>query len=407
MSRKYMILIGDGMADYPMEELQGKTPLQAAKIPQMDKLARQGILGMVRTVPPGFSPGSDVANLSIFGYDPQLYFTPRAPLEAAAMGVKLNPSDVAFRCNLITLTLSGQQALMEDFSAGHISTGEAREVIADLGKSLGNAVFHFYPGVSYRHLLVWRGGEKSASLRTTPPHDITGREVSPYLPAGEGEEEILGLMRAAEKILRDHPVNRARRKAGKNPASAIWLWGQGKAPGLLPLTKRFGLTGSVISAVDLMKGIGFYAGLEIIDVPGATGYLDTNYAGKAEYALREISRKDFAYVHVEAPDEASHNGNLKDKIQAIEDFDRQIVAPILRGLENFDDFRILVLPDHPTPISLKTHSSDPVPFVLLTSGDLGKKSQEGRAFDEMAAQRTGLFIEKGHELMEKFIRGFS
>jgi len=295
--------------------------------------------------------------------------------------------------------------LMEDFSAGHISTEEAREVIADLGKSLGNSMFHFYPGVSYRHLLVWRNGEKSAALKTTPPHDITGQEISPYIPAGEGEGEILRLMKAAEEILRDHPVNRARRQAGQKPASAIWLWGPGKAPNLPPLAERFGLTGSVISAVDLMKGIGFYAGLEIIDVPGATGYLDTNYAGKAEYALREISRKDFAYVHVEAPDEASHNGNLKEKIQAIEDFDRQIVAPIVRGLGDFDDFRILVLPDHPTPISLKTHSSDPVPFVLLKSEDLRKGSKADRGFDEMAAQKTGLLVEKGHELMERFIKG--
>ena len=394
------------MADDPMEELRGKTPLQAAQTPHMDKIARQGTLGLVRTVPPGFSPGSDIAHLSIFGYDPQYYFTPRAPLEAAAMGVKLNPTDVAFRCNLITLSSTGERPLMEDFSAGHISTEEAREIITDLGKSLGNSVFNFYPGVSYRHLLVWRNGEKSVGLKTIPPHDITGREIDQYLPSGTGEEEILGLMKAAGEILLDHPVNRARRQAGEKPASAIWLWAQGKAPALLPLTQRFGLTGSVISAVDLLKGIGFYAGLEIIDVPGATGYLDTNYAGKAEYALREISRKDFVYVHVEAPDEASHNGNLKEKIQAIEDFDRQIVAPILRGLGSFDDFRILVLPDHPTPIALKTHSSDPVPFVLLTSEDVRKGFKEDRGFDEMAAQRTGLFIEKGHELMEKFIKGF-
>ena len=405
MSRKYMILIGDGMADYPLRELKGKTPLQAAETPHMDKLAQQGSLGLVRTVPPGFSPGSDVANLSIFGYDPQLYFTPRAPLEAAAMGVKLNPDDVAFRCNLVTLSSRGKEALMEDFSAGHISTEEAREIIADLGKSLGNSAFHFFPGVSYRHLLVWRNGKKSAALKPTPPHDITGQEISTYIPAGEGEGEILGLMKAAEEILQDHPVNRARRRAGHKPASAIWLWGPGKAPNLPPLAERFGLTGSVISAVDLMKGIGFYAGLEIIDVPGATGYLDTNYAGKAEYALREISRKDFAYVHVEAPDEASHNGNLKEKIQAIEDFDRQIVAPIVRGLGDFDDFRILVLPDHPTPISLKTHSSDPVPFVLLKSEDLHQGSRADRGFDEMAAQKTGLLVEKGHELMERFIKG--
>lgn len=406
MGRKYLVLLGDGMADYPLTDLDGKTPLQAAKTPHLDRLAQKGILGLVRTVPPGFPPGSDVANLSIFGYDPAIHFTGRAPLEAASMGVQLTPGDVAFRCNLITLSWKEKRAFMEDFSAGHISTEEAREIIADVGKHLGNQVFNFYPGVGYRHLLVWRNGEKSLALKTTPPHDISGQEINGYTPAGDGEEEILGLMKAAGEILPDHPVNQARRQAGKKPANAIWLWGQGKAPALLPLTKRFGLVGSIISAVDLMKGIGFYAGLEIINVPGATGYLDTNYTGKAEYALREIAKKDFVYVHVEAPDEASHNGNLKEKIQAIEDFDGKIVGPILRGLQNYGDFRVLVLPDHPTPIALKTHSSEPVPFVLLTSEDAPKILQENRSFDEVAAQKTGFFIERGHELMEKFIKGF-
>ena len=406
MGRKYLVLLGDGMADYPIEELGGKTPLQAAKTPHLDKLAQKGTLGLVRTVPPGFPPGSDVANLSIFGYDPAFYFTGRAPLEAASMGVKLNPTDVAFRCNLITLSWSGKRAFMEDFSAGHIATEEAGEIIADVEKYLGNQVFHFYPGVGYRHLLVWRNGEKSVALKTTPPHDITGQEIAGYIPAGEGEEEIRGLMKAASEILPDHPVNQARRQAGKKPANAIWLWGQGKAPALLPLTKRFGIAGSIISAVDLMKGIGFYAGLEIIHVPGATGYLDTNYAGKAEYALREIAKKDFVYVHVEAPDEASHNGNLKEKIQAIEDFDGKIVGPIMGGLKEHADFRILVLPDHPTPIVLKTHSSEPVPFVLLSSEDVSRNPKEDRSFDEVSAQKAGLFIEKGHELVGKFINGF-
>jgi 2,3-bisphosphoglycerate-independent phosphoglycerate mutase len=394
------------MPDYPLAELKGKTPLQAAVTPNLDRLSQKGTLGLVRTVPPGFPPGSDVANMSIFGYDPALHFTGRAPLEAASMGVKLAPGDVAFRCNLLTILLREGQSFMEDFSAGHISTEEAKEIIADIERVLGNQDFNFYPGVSYRHLLVWRNGGRSLSLKTTPPHDITGKNIAGYLPRGEGEEEILGLMEGARKVLQNHPINRARQQAGKKPANAIWLWGQGRAPLLFPLTKRFGLKGSVISAVDLMKGIGFYAGLEVVNVPGATGYLDTNYAGKAEYALREISKKDFVYVHVEAPDEASHNGNLKDKIQAIEDFDGKIVGPILRGLEGCEDFRLMVLSDHPTPLLLKTHSSEPVPFVIFSSQDGRKAPRKDRSFDEISAQGTGLFVERGHELLEKFIKGF-
>lgn len=255
--------------------------------------------------------------------------------------------------------------------------------------------------------MVWRNGERSVALKTTPPHDITGKEIAGYLPRGEGQQEILKLMEEARKILPYGRGSEGRQKNGKKSANAIWLWGQGKAPSLLPVTERFGLRGSVISAVDLMKGIGFYAGLEIINVPGATGYLDTNYAGKAEYALREISQKDLVYVHLEAPDEASHNGNLRDKIQAIEDFDRKIVGPIWQALEDFPDFRLMVLPDHPTPIVLKTHSPEPVPFVIFSSADRKESTPKDRSFDEICAQKTGLFVEKGHELMEKFIRGIS
>jgi len=394
------------MADYPLSELQGKTPLQVANTPNLDQMAKKGVLGLVRTVPPAMSPGSDVANLSIFGYDPALYFTGRAPLEAAAMGVKLNPEDVAFRCNLVTLESRDGREIMDDFSAGHISTGEAREIIQEIGKILGTDEFNFFPGVSYRHLLVWRNGERGLKARTTPPHDISGKEIAEFLPRGNGQEEILSLMEKAKKVLLHVPVNQKRLGAGKKPANAIWLWGQGKAPALLPMTERFGLRGSVISAVDLTKGIGSYAGLEIVNVPGATGYLDTNYGGKAEYALREISRKDFVYVHLEAPDEASHNGNLKDKILAIEDFDQKIVGPILQGLEKVGDFRVLALPDHPTPIVLKTHSPEPVPFVVFSSEHSGNAPQKDRFFDETCAQKTGLRVEKGHELMEKFIGGF-
>ncbi len=404
MSKKFIVLLGDGMADEPIPELNGRTPLQAAHTPHLDFLAQRGKLGLVSTIPPGLPPGSDVANLSIFGYDPQKYFTGRAPLEAAAMGIKLNPDDVAFRCNLVTLRQEGGKEFMDDFSAGHISTAEARELILELGRVLGNHTWQFYPGVSYRHLLVWRNGKKSLRLQTTPPHDIIDKEIANYLPRGEGEEEIRQLMQEARRFLSTHQLNWQRWQAGKKEANAIWLWGQGQAPALPPLTQRFHLTGSIISAVDLVKGIGFYAGLEIINVPGATGYLDTNYAGKAAYALSELAHKDFVYVHVEAPDEASHNGNLKEKIQAIEDFDQKIVGPIWQGLQDFKDFRLLVLPDHLTPIALRTHAIGPVPFVIFDAQDREKKPISNLAFDEFAARQTGLFIKEGHELMEKFLR---
>ena len=407
LSRKYIVLIGDGMADYPIAELGGKTPLQTARTPNLDRLARQGTLGRVNTIPPGFSPGSDVANLTVFGYDPAVYYTGRAPLEAVAMGVKLAPADVAFRCNLVTLLKEDGDTYMEDFSAGHISTEEAGRIVKDLGKELGNEEFDFYPGVSYRHLLVWHNGEASLRLKTTPPHDITGRNISPHVPEGDGEEEILWLMNRAQKILPSHPVNLERTRMGKKPGNAIWLWGQGKAPVLKPMTQRFGIRGSVISAVDLIKGIGYYAGLEIVNVPGATGYLDTNYAGKAESALKALEDKDLVYVHVEAPDEAAHSGNLKDKIQAIEDFDRKILAPILEGAEKFGGYRLLILPDHFTPLTIKTHSPEPVPFIVFSSEEKDNPIKAGRSFDEESAEKAGILIEKGHELIEKFIKGFS
>ena len=405
-SRKYLILIGDGMADYPIAELGGKTPLQAARTPNLDRLARKGTLGRVTTIPPGFSPGSDVANLTVFGYDPAIYYTGRAPLEAVAMGVKLGPADVAFRCNLVTLSREDGDTYLEDFSAGHISTEEAGRIVTDLGKELGSEEFNFYPGVSYRHLLVWRNGEASLRLKTTPPHDITGRNISSHVPEGDGDEEILWLMNRAQKILPSHPVNQERTRVGKKPANAIWLWGQGKAPVLEPMTRRFGIQGSVISAVDLIKGIGFYAGLEIVNVPGATGYLDTNYAGKAQSALKALETQDLVYVHVEAPDEAAHNGNRKDKIQAIEDFDQKIVGPILKGAEEFGGYRLLILPDHFTPLTIKTHSPEPVPFIVFSSEEQNNALKEDRSFDEESAQKTGLLVERGHDLMEKFIRGF-
>lgn len=385
---KYIILLGDGMSDYPMDELGGKTPLQVARTPNMDHLANRGRAGLAKTVPDGFPPGSDVANLSVFGYNPVECYTGRAPLEAASIGVTLRKEDVAMRCNLVTLGNGPDGLYMKDFSAGHIKTDPAAKIIQHLDAEIGSDEFRFYPGVSYRHLLVWKGGNER--VKTTPPHDITGKSISTYLPAGDGQEKIIQLMKASQKLLLNNSIN--------PNANSIWLWGQGKAPSMQTYREKFGLEGSVISAVDLMKGIGIYAGLDVINVPGATGWIDTNYKGKADYALRSLEIKDFVYVHVEAPDEAAHNGMLKEKIKAIEEFDELVVGTILKGAGKLGDFRLLVLPDHPTPVSLKTHTADPVPFVFY---DSTKKKDSGiKSFDEYSAKGTGFFVEDGFKLME-------
>jgi len=398
---KYLVLIGDGMADRPLAELGGKTPLMAARTPNMDALAQQGEVGLVRTIPKGLPKGSEIANLSIFGYDPKRYYTGRGPLEAASIGVQLDPEDCAFRLNLVTLGVIGGSVIMEDYSAGHISTEEGGAMIQDLDKELGNSVFRFYPGVSYRHLLVWRG--KGERIETTPPHDITEKEIGAYLPRGEGAQELIKLMTDTQILLNAHPINRKRHEQGTREANATWPWGQGKAPQMPSFAERFGLTGGVISAVDLIKGIGIYAGLKVIAVPGATGYLDTNYQGKAEYGLRAMEKDDFVYIHVEAPDEASHNGDLKAKIAAIEAFDEKVVGTIIAGMENRGEHRIMVLPDHPTPIELRTHADDPVPFVIYDSTE--KRPSGARGFEEEEASKSGIVIEEGHKLMERFIRG--
>ena len=385
---KYIILLGDGMSDYPLTDLGGKTPLQAAKTPNMDYLAAHGSVGLAKTVPAGLPPGSDIANLSVFGYNPVECYTGRAPFEAASIGVALHKDDVAMRCNLVTLENGAAGLYMKDFSAGHIKTEQATKIIQHLGAELSSDEFKFYPGVSYRHLLVWKGGNER--IKTTPPHDITGKEISPFLPSGNGQEKIIKLMTDSQKLLANNLINPA--------ATSIWLWGQGKGPKMQTYQEKFGLSGSVISAVDLMKGIGIYAGLDVINVPGATGWIDTNYRGKAEFALRSLAVKDFVYVHVEAPDEAAHNGMLNEKIKAIEAFDELVVGTILKNAAKLGDFKILVLPDHPTPISLKTHTSDPVPFVLYDSRhtrDSGIKS-----YDEDSAKGSGLFVEDGFKLME-------
>lgn len=398
---KYIILQGDGMADYPIESLGGKTPLEAARTPNMDWLARHGVYGLAHVIPKGFPPGSDVGNMSIMGYDPAIYHTGRSPLEAASMGVALGPRDIAFRCNLVTLAGNGDQSVMEDFTSGHISTEEAGQIIQDLASRLGGDGIEFFPGVSYRHLMVWRDGKEK--METTPPHDITDRKIETYLPRGDGAERLLELMRASQPILADHPVNIKRKARGQRQASTIWLWGQGRSPQLPPLTERFGIKGGVISAVDIIHGLGVYAGLERIEVPGITGFLDTNYVGKGEYGVRSLEKNDFVFIHVEAIDEAGHMGDVEKKIQALEDFDEKVVGTVLKGMAQRQDYRILLMPDHPTAIALKTHVAEPVPFALFSAdaprdnGDVG--------YNEKDAAKTGVVARHAYRLMNALIEG--
>jgi len=376
------------MADLPLEVLGGRTPLQAAEKPNMDRLARQGRSGLARTVPEGFAPGSDVANLSVLGYDPAECYTGRAPLEAAAMNVHLGPDDIAFRCNFVTI----DNGLMKDYSAGHISTEEGQELIEALAPLMPGQ--RLYPGVSYRNLLVLQAG---ARAECTPPHDISGQPVEEHLPRGQDSELLVALMEAARPVLERHQVNRRRMAAGKRPANAIWLWGQGPAPAMPSFAEKYGLSGAMISAVDLLKGIGRYAGLEVIDVPGATGNIDTNYQGKVDAALEALKSRDFVYLHIEAPDEAGHEGEIDLKVRAIELFDEKVVGPVLQALEKSgEDWRVLLMPDHATPISIKTHSSDPVPFTIAGSGI---EPDGVESFDELAAQRGEYGLAEATELV--------
>jgi 2,3-bisphosphoglycerate-independent phosphoglycerate mutase len=401
---KYIVIIGDGMADRPLKELGGKTPLQAALTPNMDRLASEGTQGKVRTVPEGMPPGSDVANLSILGYDPRKYYSGRAPLEASSIGVKLAEEDVAFRCNLVTLKFNRDRtrAVMEDYSSGHITTEEATGLIKEIDKNLGSEVIRFYPGVSYRHLMVWSKG--AVEVECVPPHDIIGKEISDYLPVGKGEDVVRKIMMDSVDILEAHPVNRERMKRGKNPGNSVWLWGQGKRPALPTFQEKYGITGSLISAVDLTKGLGIYAGFRILEVPGATGYLDTNYRGKADAALDSLRSADFVYIHVESPDEAGHSGQYKDKIRAIEDLDALVVGTIMNNAEKLGEHRILLLPDHPTPVELRTHTADPVPFVLYESEK--KRKNQCTEFSETMLDRNDLLsFEEGYRLMDYFIGG--
>jgi 2,3-bisphosphoglycerate-independent phosphoglycerate mutase len=393
---KYAVLIGDGMADVPIPELGDRTPLEYARTPNMDLIASRGLSGMVRTIPAGMPPGSDVATLSILGYDPGKYFTGRAPLEAAQLGIHLSEEETAFRCNLITV----DEKNIVDYAAGHIGTEEARVLISFLNERLGTDSVRFYPGVSYRHICVIRGVSHN-DFECTPPHDVTGKPMDEHLPQGKVAGLIRELMRKSIPLLGQHEVNISRTERGLKPANMIWLWGQGITPRMPGFRERFGLDGGVISAVDLVQGLAKLIGLECIEVPGATGYYDTNYRGKGEYASNFLSDHDFVLVHVEAADEASHNADLEQKIAAIQNFDELVVGPIYRGLSRLPRFRIMILPDHATPIYLRTHTADPVPFVCHGEGIPGG---DVRSFSERDAERSGLKFIHGHKLMEAFIR---
>ena len=391
---KYLLVVGDGMADRPLAELGGKTPLAAARKPNMDWLAKEGQVGTIRTCPAGHTPGTEICMMSLLGYDPKKYFPGRGPLEALGRGMKLKKSEVAFRCNLVTV----KGDTMVDYSAGHISDEEAKQLIKMLDKRLGGEEISFNPGISYRHLMIWRGG--SHEVKTVAPHDIMGQPWKDHVPKGKGEAKLRLLMEDSRLLLEGHEVNRARRQKGLNPANMIWLWSPGRIPAVPTLKDRYNLSGVVISAVDVVRGIGALAGLEVIKVPGATGYFDTNYQGKGDAALKALKTMDFVFVHVEAPDEAGHQGLIDEKIKAIEKIDELILGRVLNARSKLGELSILLLPDHPTPISVRTHVADPVPFALYRSGVPGGGAA---SFDEVTAQAGALQIEEGWTLLDRFI----
>jgi 2,3-bisphosphoglycerate-independent phosphoglycerate mutase len=393
---KYVVIIGDGMADFPLPELGERTPLMVARTPYMDMMAKGGYCGKVVTIPDGMPPGSDVAGMSIFGYNPAAYYTGRAPIEASAMNVHMEEDDVAFRCNLVRLDEQPGGWLMGDYSGGHISTEEAGALIGSLNREMGTDRFHFYPGVGYRHIMLWRSGEDRTV--TTPPHDITGRETASYMPRGEGAETVTALMERSREILARDPVNKERVKAGKFPANSIWLWGQGKKAHLPAFREVYGLKGATVAAVDLIKGLSGLIGFDTPFVEGATGYLDTDYGAKAAKALDLLKDHDIVYIHVEAPDEASHNGNTKEKIKAIERIDKEVVGKVFE--EAGEGVKFLILTDHATPVSMKTHYACPVPFVIYDRhGDIRAACETG--YDE----RAGIREMSGEELITFFLRG--
>lgn len=395
MTTKYAIIIPDGAADYPLDCFDGKTIFQAADIPNTDKISINGKQGIVQTIPPDMPPGSDVAQMSLLGYDPMQYYPGRAPIEAAAQGIKLKPDEWVFRCNLVTIA----DGKMADHSAGHISTEEAGKLICELEAALGEQNLRLYAGVSYRNLCVI-GGVKF-DVETQPPHDIIGQKVSKNLPHGKNADILNDIMARSQQLFEDHEINRVRRDLGENPVSGVWLWGQGQTAHLESFKKRFGLKGAAITAVDLVKGLAKLIGFDVIDVPGATGYFDTNYVGKADAAIKALQDHDLVFVHIEAPDEAGHSGNAELKKKAVEMIDKHIVGPVHEALKEYEGWRILVMPDHPTPVETQAHTDDPVPFAMAGPGVKGILH---RPFSEENAYQSGFRVDNGFEMMEYFLK---
>ena len=400
---KYVVVLCDGMADYPVPALGGKTPMMCADKPHIDALAKKAEVGLVRTVAPGMKPGSDVANMSVLGFDPTKYYTGRSPLEAASIGVDLKDTDVTLRTNLVTLSdeENYEDKTMVDYCAGDISTEEAAEIMRDVQAHFGNSEFSFYPGVSYRHCLVWANGTTDLG-DMTPPHDISGRVIGEYLSKSENAKKLVQMMKDSYALLKDHPVNKKRVSEGKRPANSIWLWGEGKKPMLPSFYDKFGLKGAIVSAVDLLKGIGKCAKMETPQVEGATGYIDTNFEGKAEAAVNALKNGcDFAYIHLEAPDECGHRNEPENKVKAIEMIDSRVLPIVLQGLEEIgEDYKVMILPDHPTPIVTQTHASDPVPYLIYHKN---AEQQGVDTINEETAKATGVFIDHGPDIMKHFL----
>lgn len=399
---KYVVVLCDGMADYPVPALGGKTPMMVAKKPHIDALAAKAEVGLVRTVAPGLKPGSDVANMSVLGFDPHRFYTGRSPLEAASIGIDMKDSDVSLRTNLVTLSDKGEpfaDKVIEDYCADDISTEEARQLIEAVQAAFGGGKYDFYTGVSYRHCLIWHGGTTELG-NMTPPHDITGKVIGPHLSTAETARPLLEMMEKSFDLLKDHPVNKARVAADRRPANCIWLWGEGKRPALRPFEALYDIKGGMVSAVDLLKGIANCAGMEVAEVPGATGYIDTDFEGKAKAALDLLTRNDLVYVHFEAPDECGHRNEPENKVKAIEMIDSRVLPILEKGLEQYEDYKILLLPDHPTPIVTRTHASDPVPYLLY------QKSAPKTGVDtinEETAKATGIYMENGPAMMPHFL----
>lgn len=399
---KTLVLLCDGMADYPVKELGDKTPMGASVTPNMDKLAKKSYMGLAKTVADNMKPGSDVANLAVLGYDPQVYYSGRSPLEAGSIGIDMKPTDVSFRCNLVTLSDEPEYAdkTILDYCADDISTAEAKEIVKTLAEHFNNDEFQLYAGVSYRHCLIWNNGTTDVGT-LTPPHDITGKPIKDYIPSHPNAKKLYDMMAESYDILKNHPVNKAREAKGLRPANSMWFWGEGTRKALMPFEEKYGLKGSMISAVDLLKGIGKFSGMNVVDVEGATGYIDTDFEGKANAAIEEFKNgQDFVYIHVEAPDECGHRHEIENKKKSIELIDEKILGPVLNALEEYDDYKVLIMPDHATPLELRTHTNDPIPFLMYhKNGEVDGKDE----FTEQTCKDTGVYIEDGHNILEKFL----